>query len=526
MARSIPFKSPHRGLALALLCLSVCIIVMDGTIVNIALPTLLRELGGGTTIRQLQWIVDAYTLVFAGLLMAAGSLGDRFGRKRILVIGLALFALFSAIAGRAPNAPNLIFWRAMMGVGAALIFPATLAIIVNLFPEPRLRDRAIGAWAAMSGLGVAIGPVAGGFILEHASWGWVFLINVPLCLGVGLGVFLWVPPSRDPAARRVDLGGTTLSMLSVGLLTFAIIEAPLVGWLDRQTLVCLAASGVLLTLFLKWERHCPEPMLDPRLFRNRTFAGGSCGIATAFFGLFGLVFLVTQYFQLVRGYGAFESGLRTTPFALFTGFAAPMAPYLARRWGNRIVITVGLALMALSSALTTANGTDTAYGWIVLQMLPLGLGLGLVNSTGTDTIMAGLPCEKSGIGSAVNDTARELGGTLGVAAMGSLFASLYSRTLTSDLADLPLPPETLRLCQGSVTAAAEVAHQAGQTIGPPAETAIRQALSHGFLDGFHAACWLGAAFLALGAIACFAMLASRQSALAANPVPEPVVAED
>ena len=503
---SFPRTKPRRGLALALLCLAVCVIVMDGTIVNIALPTLLRELGGGTTIRQLQWIVDAYILVFAGLLMASGSLGDRFGRKRLLVVGLVLFAVCSGAAGRSKTAAELILWRALMGIGAACIFPATLAIIVNLFPEPRLRDRAIGAWAAMSGLGVAIGPVAGGYILENHAWGWVFWINVPLCLAVGLGIVFAVSDSRDPRARRLDLGGTVLSLLAVGSLTFALIEAPLIGWLHGQTLGVVAASIALFGIFLKWERRCAEPMLDPRLFRNRSFAGGSCGIASAFFGLFGLVFLVTQYFQLVRGYGAFESGLRTMPFAIFTGLAAPFAPYLARRWGNRAVIGSGLALMALSCAWTTVNDTATPYGWIVLQMLPLGLGLGLVNATGTDTIMDGLPMEKSGIGSAVNDTARELGGTLGVAAMGSLFASLYSSTLTRELAAVPLPSDVLALCEGSVAAAAEVARQAGLAFGPAAETTIRQALSHGFLEGFHAACWLGAAFLGTGAVGCFWLL--------------------
>lgn len=502
----------RRLAALALLCLSVCVIVMDGTIVNIALPTLLRDLGVGTTIRQLQWIVDAYILVFAGLLMAAGSLGDRFGRKKLLLVGLVLFAVFSAAAGCAKNAGELIFWRAMMGIGAAFIFPATLAIIVNLFPEVRLRNFAIGAWAAMSGLGVAVGPAIGGFILERAAWGWVFFINVPLCLLVAVGVGLWVPPSRDPSARRVDFAGTVLCMLAVGGLTFAIIEAPQVGWLHVQTVGVLAGAAVMFALFIRWESRCAEPMIDLALFRHRTFAGGSYGIATAFFGLFGFVFLVSQYFQLVRGYGAFESGLRTLPFALFTGITAPLAPFLARRIGSRWVISIGLALMGLCCALTSGNDAHTAYAIIVLQMLPMGMGLGLVNATGTDTIMNELPKEKAGIGSAVNDTARELGGTLGVAAMGSLFASLYAKTITDDLADLPLPADALKLCQDSVIAAAEVAKQAGLDVGPEAEALIRAALSHAFLDGFHAAAWLGAAFLALGAAACWWVLPKHRAA--------------
>jgi hypothetical protein len=334
----------------------------------------------------------------------------------------------------------------------------------------------------------------------------VFFINVPLCLLVAAGIVWWVPPSRDPTARRVDVPGTILSMLAMGGLTFAIIEAPEVGWLHAQTLGVTAAALGFMLGFVWWERRCPEPMIDIRLFKRRTFAGGSYGITTAFFGLFGFVFLVTQYFQLVRGYGAFESGLRTLPFALFTGITAPLAPFAARRFGSRWVVSIGLALMALACALTSANDATTPYEWIVWQMLPLGMGLGLVNATGTDTIMAGLPKEKAGIGSAVNDTARELGGTLGVAAMGSLFASLYSHTVAADLARLPLPAGSLKLCQGSVIAGAQVAHEAGNLMGSEVEAAIRAALTHGFLDGFHAAAWLGAGFLAAGALGCLFLL--------------------
>ncbi len=506
-APSLPSsRRPRRWLALAMLCLAVCIIVMDGTIVNITLPTLLRELGGGATTRQLQWIVDAYVLVFAGLLMAAGSLGDRFGRRRILMVGLALFAACSFGAGRAPDAPTLIQWRALMGIGAALIFPATLALIVNLFPDPRERDRAIGAWAAMSGVGVAVGPVAGGFILEHASWGWVFLINVPLCLGVGAGVAIGVPEFRDPAPRPVDWPGTGLSLLGIGGLTYAIIEAPLAGWLGWRTLGVAGGSILVMVGFLRWESRCRNPMVDLALFRRRTFGGGSCGIATAFFGLFGLVFLVTQYFQLVRGYGALESGLRTMPFALFTGITAPLAPFLARRYGSRWVIATGLALMGLSCALIAGDDGTTRYAVIVAQMLPLGMGLGLVNATGTDTIMAGLPREQAGIGSAVNDTARELGGTLGVAAMGSLFSSVYAGLLELHLAETPLPEGILELCLGTVAAAEEVARQTGALAGEQAGRVIREAAVDAFLAGFQVACQFGAAILLAGAILCARML--------------------
>lgn len=499
----------RNGAALAILCLSVCVIVMDGTIVNIALPTLLRELGGAT-LRQLQWIVDAYILVFAGLLMAAGSLGDRHGRKGVLLAGLALFAICSAGAGWASDAPTLIAWRALMGIGAALIFPATLAIIVNLWPEPRARARAIGAWAAMSGLGVAVGPALGGFILEHASWGWVFLINVPVCAGLACAAALWVPTSKEPGARRADPVGAALSMLAAGGAAYAIIEAPHAGWLSAETLGVFAGSVGVLCAFVWWERRRAEPMIELSLFRQRSFAAGSQGIAAAFFGLFGFVFLVTQYFQLVRGYGPFESGVRTLPFALFAGLAAPAAPKLAARYGERWVTGGGLALMAISCVCAAFNEVGTAYGWIVLEMLPLGVGLGFINATGTEVIMASLPKEKAGVGSAVNDTARELGGALGVAAMGSLFASVYSGGIARKLAGVPLPAEALGLCKESVAAAAEVARHAGLKAGPMAEQAIRSAYSGAFMSGFRAACELGAAVLGVGAAICFRALPGRE----------------
>jgi hypothetical protein len=298
-------------------------------------------------------------------------------------------------------------------------------------------------------------------------------------------------------------------MISVGGLTYAIIEAPEVGWLDGQTLVVAAGAIGFALIFVAWESVCPAPMVELGLFRRRTFVGGSYGIAIAFFGLFGFVFLVSQYFQLVHGYGAFESGLRTLPFALFTGITAPLAPFAARRIGPRWVISIGLILMSLACALTSSNNASTAYGIIVWQMLPLGMGLGLVNATGTDTIMEGLPKEKAGIGSAVNDTARELGGTLGVAAMGSLFASLYSRTVAADLAQLPLSAEALKLCQGSVIAGAKVAREAGDLMGSEAEAIIRAAITRGFLHGFHAAAWLGAGFLAAGAVGCVWILGGK-----------------
>ena len=318
---------------LAVLCASVFIIVVDGTIVNVALPTFVRELGATTS--QLQWIVDAYVLVFAGLLMAAGSIGDRFGRKGTLMIGMAAFAMTSILAALSTTPAQLIGWRAAMGIGAALIFPATLAILVNVFTDARQRVIAISIWAATSGLAVALGPVSGGFLLEHFFWGSVFLVNVPVIVVAMVAIWRLVPTSRDTTIRRFDPLGIALSISGVTVLVWAVIEGPKHGWTSSTGIGAFALAASLLTAFIRWERHSDHPMLDVGVFTNMRFTAGSVSVAFAFFALFGFIFMVTQYFQFVRGYGTLEAGVRTVPFALFTGMAAPLSAKLAERFGTK-----------------------------------------------------------------------------------------------------------------------------------------------------------------------------------------------
>ncbi|MDO8363749.1 MAG: DHA2 family efflux MFS transporter permease subunit [Actinomycetota bacterium] len=497
---------------LAVLCSSVFIIVVDGTIVNVALPTFIRELGATTS--ELQWIVDAYVLVFAGLLMAAGSIGDRFGRKGVLQLGLLVFGATSIMASLADSAGELIGWRAAMGVGGALIFPATLALLVNVFTDARQRAVAIAVWAATSGLAVALGPVAGGLLLRHYSWGSVFLVNVPVIVVAMVLIGRLVPTSRDTTVHRLDPLGTLLSIAGITVLVWAVIEGPKHGWLSLSSAVAFGLAAGLLVGFVAWERRTDHPMLDVSVFTNLRFTAGSVSVTFAFFALFGFIFMVTQYFQVVRGYDTLEAGVRTVPFALFTGVAAPLSAKLVHRFGTKAVVAAGLTSMSLGFAWTTFDTADASYWLIVGQMLFMGGGLGLVNAPATEAIMGSLPPEKAGVGSAVNDTARELGGTLGVAIVGSLFASIYAGRLGELLAGSPVPAAAVAIAQQSAGAGAEVARQAGEQAGPTAGELVGNAVNTAFMEGFHAGSWVSAAVVLAGAAMAWRWLPSRAVAAA------------
>jgi EmrB/QacA subfamily drug resistance transporter len=514
---------PNRWAILVVLCASVLVIVVDGTIVNVALPTLVRELGATTS--ELQWIVDAYVLVFAGLLMAAGSLGDRVGRKGVMMLGMALFAAFSALAALAGSPAELIAWRAAMGIGAALMFPATLAILVNVFTDPRGRAIAIGVWAATSGLAVALGPVTGGWLLDLFWWGSVFMVNVPVIAIALVAIALVVPNSRDTTIHRFDWLGTLLSVAAVTVLVWAVIEGPHHGWTSTTSIAAFTLAAVLGVAFVAWERRVDHPMLDVGVFTNMRFTAGSAAITFAFFALFGFIFVVTQYFQFVRGYGTLEAGVRTVPFAAFTAVAAPSAAKLAERFGTKRIVAAGLASMAVGFAWTTTSDASTSYWVIVGQMFFMGGGLGLVQAPATESIMGSLPPEKAGVGSAVNDTVRELGGTLGVAVVGSVFSSLYGSHLTDRLSATALPPEALALARESVGAGVAVAEQTSAVAGPAAGEQVRQVIVGGFLDGWHAGSWVSAGVVSLGAVLAWRFLPARaRSQPAAARVAAPAAA--
>ena len=519
MSTRTPVFKDHPIAALVFICLSVFVISVDATIVNVALPTLSRELDADTA--QLQWIVDAYTLVMAGLMLSMGSLSDRFGRRGWLSAGLAVFAITSAFASQVDSADALIWARAAMGVGAAVIFPTTLSLITNIFADPVKRAKAIGLWAAMVGVGVAAGPISGGWLLEHFSWGSVFMVNVPVAAVAIIGGVLFVPTSRDPAAPKVDVPGLILSSIGITALVYTVIEAPNWGWGSVHTAAGFAVAVVVLAAFALWERHTPHPMLDVSVFTNRRFSGGSLAVTAGFLTLFGFIFVITQYFQFIKSYSAFETGVRLLPVAISIAVASIVGPRIVERIGTTAVVVAGLAIFAAGLAWASTADAATPYLEIATQMLMLGGGLGLTTAPATESIMGSLSADKAGVGSAVNDTTRELGGTLGVAIVGSVFASIYSSRLGSNAAVSALPEQVRATMERSMAAAQHVIGQLPQPVIPE----VRAAVNTAFLDGLQIGSLVSAGIAAAAAVVVAFMLPARaRQAAAYQDQPEAVSA--
>lgn len=502
-----PIVQRRRWRILAILCLSIFLVVVDNLIVNVAIPTLARELGATTS--GLQWIVDSYALVFAGLLLACGGLGDRFGRLRMMQIGMLLFGIFSAWAAFSNSTGELITARGLMGVGAALVFPGTLAVVIDVFRDPTERAKAIGVWSAVSGAAVAFGPVTGGFLLEHFWWGSVFLINIPIVIIAMFLQWRFVPESRDPNAERLDVPGFLLSITFVSLLVYTIIEAPHRGWTSTASVLGFVGTAVLATAFVLRERATAHPLLDVKVFRDMRVTAATSSIFIAFFSLFGFTFLITQYFQFVRGYDPLDAGLHTLPFAFGAGITAPIAARLALKFGPRRVIPVGLLCMGIAQIWASRFEVDTTYfGTVVASMVLMAMGLSLVTSPASESVMGSLPRDMAGVGSAINDTGREVGGTLGVAIIGSIFATTYGPRIIELLTPLQLPDAAVSAAEESVGAAFAAAEKVGD---PSLSGSIQGMASSSFLEGFQAAC------TTVGIVAiCGALLAFRFLPKAAN----------
>jgi EmrB/QacA subfamily drug resistance transporter len=455
----------RRWWILGVLCLSLLVIGLDNTILNVALPTLVRKLHAADS--QLQWIVDSYVLVFAGLLLTTGSLSDRFGRRSALGVGLLVFGAGSIASAFATSASVLIGTRALMGVGGALIMPSTLSILTNVFP-PHERGRAIGIWAGVSGLGIGIGPMVGGFLLDHFWWGSVFLVNVPVVIFAFVAGRLIVPNSKDPSAPRIDPVGVVLSISGLVTLVYAIIEAPNHGWTDPAVLTEFAVAIVLLGAFVGWELRTDHPMLNVRFFENPRFTAANLSITLVFFAMFGSLFFLTQYMQFILGYTPLQAGLRTAPIALVMIVVSPITGALVHRLGNKALVAAGMTVAASGLFLMSRMTAGSGYLHVLESMIVLAAGMSLAMTPATESVMGSLPREKAGVGSAMNDTTRQIGGALGVAVLGSVFTSAYTAGLGSVLGHLPVAAAAE--VQTSVGAALRVAQAVGGTAGRTLQT--------------------------------------------------------
>jgi EmrB/QacA subfamily drug resistance transporter len=429
-----PLQHARRWKTLAVLSLSLVIIGLDNTILNVALPTLQDEFDASAS--KLQWMVDSYLLVFAGLLLVFGTLGDRFGRKLALQAGVSIFGLASLGALVAGSANEVIAVRAAMGVGAALIMPATLSIIANVFTGAE-RGKAIAIWAALAAVGIGLGPLAGGLLLEWFGWASVFLVNVPFAAAALLLGIRYVPESRDPEPGSFDLQGAALSTAGFSVLVYAIIEAPEQGWLSGPIVGSLAASVVLLATFFWWERRTEEPMLDLGFFRSARFSVGTAAVSVAFFALLGAIFALTQYLQFAHGYSAIEAGAVMSPIALGLMMGAGSSSKAVARLGTSRVVAAGLAGLALMLALTTVWQPTTGTGTLVAWFFGVALAMGWIMAPATEAVVGAVPAAKTGVASATNTVARMVSGALGVAVIGSLISSLYSRDVEGSLGGLP-----------------------------------------------------------------------------------------
>jgi len=486
----------NKALILVSLLLAAFAINLDTTIVNVALPTLVRQLHASNS--QLQWVVDAYNLVFAALLLAAGSLSDRVGRKGMLLIGLAVFGASSIAGGFATSAGGLIAARCLMGLGAAAVFPATLSLISNVFVARKERALAIGLWGATAGMAIALGPIVGGALLERFSWSSIFFAMAPVAAAALALVASSVPTSRDPQRRPIDVAGFALSTAAMALLIFTIIEAPNHGWSSTRTLGSFAITAVLGVAFARWEQRSRSPMLDISLFRNLRFTAASSSVTISFFTLLGFIFLVTQYFQFFKGYSPLSAGVHLLPVAASVGAASVLGTKLAVRYGTKLVVTTGLVAMAAFYAWASTTTVGTSYTTIAVQMVIYGIGMGLTSAPATEAIMGVVPRAKAGVGSAVNDATRLLGGTLGVAIIGSVYASLYSSRLSAELPH-GLPAPLAQTAHRSAGAALTLANTLSTTGHAGVAQAVRDATANAFIHGLSIGCLVAGGVAAGGA---------------------------
>jgi EmrB/QacA subfamily drug resistance transporter len=494
---------PRRWLALSVLCVSMLLVNLDNTVLNVALPTLVRVLNAAST--QLQWIVDCYIIAYAGLVLVGGSLADRIGRKRTFLAGLVVFAAGSAWAAFSGSVGMLIAARTGMGIGGALMGPSSLSIVTDMFRDASERQRAIGLWAGTSGLGAALGPIVGGLLLSRFWWGSVFLINVPIAaIGVAFGILL-VPDSKKAAALRPDLAGAALSITGLGLLLWAIIEAPLLGWSSSLVIGVGLGALVALGVFVAWERASSHPMLRLDFFASRRFSVAISSTGLANFGLYGALFLVTQFLQFDLAYTPLQAGLRILPAAGVIAVVSAGAAVFVRLAGTRFTVAAGLLIIAVGLWVDSSLSVTSDYGDILLGMVLLGVGAGLAIPAGIESVMGSLPRGDTGVGSAANGAFVQTGGALGVAVIGSLLATRYQGRMTAAVAPYRIPHAIHATILGSIGGALDVAAHLGGTFG----TLLAHVARSAFISGANLGLRTSAVVALAGSLIALAALPSR-----------------
>jgi EmrB/QacA subfamily drug resistance transporter len=469
---------------------------IDGTILNVALPTIARDLD--TTSSELVWINSAYIITFGSTILLSASIGDKFGRKRVLQLGMAVFILGSAMSGLSDaidSATFLIFARAVQGLGAGAIPPSTLSLIRSTFTDEKERARAIGLWAGMSAIGLAVGPILGGLILNSTeAWGWIFYINVPIVILGQVMIRRNVEESKDPSAAPIDVPGALLSLAGLFALFYGLIEGPVRGWDSAPVVGAFVLAAILLYAFIRYELRAKFPELDPRLFLSAPFTSGIIAIAVAFLALMGLVYELTLYLQTVRDYSPLKAGVALVPFAVSLLIVAPLAPRIAERRGDRRTVMAGMAVLAAGLLAFLAADTDSSYLVILVGLLLAGAGVSLIQPPASAAMMSSVSADKAGMASGTNSAIRQIGASFGIAVMGGIGQSVFASHLTGSSVFGKLPPEAQNTAESSISGAVAVADKAGGSGGAQ----LLEVASTGFVDGMHRAVIVAAAFAALG----------------------------
>jgi EmrB/QacA subfamily drug resistance transporter len=501
-----------RWFVLAVLCLVLFIISIDNTVLNLALPSISRSLGA--TASQLQWVVDAYTLIFASLLITTGSIGDRFGRKRLLVIGLSIFGVGSLGAALSISTTMLIGFRLLLGMAGSLIMPSTLSILTNVFRDGKERAKAIAIWSSIFSIGAGIGPVIGGILIDSFNWSSVFYLNLPVVAICLTGVFLFVPESKNIDAPKPDFQGVVFSIIGLLALVYGIIRAGEFGWTSLLVLVSFGVAAVFLSAFAWWENHSPNPMLPLHFFKNMSFTGANAALTISAFAMMGSMYFFSQYLQSVQGHNPLVAAFMMIPMTPFVFLTTMLSIRVNHRFGAKKTMTLGLILSATGLLIFSQfAGINTPYWHFLLVLLFLGWGAGFTQSPATNSVMSSLPPNRAGIGSAMNDTTRQLGGALGVAILGAIMNGSYRVAINKLSGTEGVSSDLLEQVRSSIQSAHLVAAKLNFNLG----SIINQASSQAFVDGMKETLVIGAIIMFMAAITAWLIVPSRVI------LPEPAV---